>query len=149
MLATWLDTFFGKAVTSCLLCVRLPLCLSDNCAPKLSSSHNSDCHTSTSCLVTVVPPILPAWLLANQHFIKNNTSDRIKDHCPTALKFWYLFIFILSYGCFAFMCVCLCITCLQFLWKLEESVGSPGAGITDSCKPPCRCWEANLGPLKE
>ena len=39
-----------------------PLCLGDNCRLSLSSSQNSP--------VLVTPPILPAWLLANQHFIK-------------------------------------------------------------------------------
>ena len=26
---------------------------------------------------------------------------------------------------------------------------SPGTGVTDSCKPPCGCWESNLGTLEE
>jgi hypothetical protein len=36
--------------------------------------------------------------------------------------------------------------CLQ--WP-EQGVRSPGAGITDHCEPPCRCWELNPGPLQE
>ena len=49
----------------------------------IPSSQNSWCNASTSHLVAL--PILPAWLLANQYFIKD-TRDRIKDHCPTASK---------------------------------------------------------------
>ena len=55
MLATWLSTFFGEAVTSCLLCVWLPLCLGVDCRlnlfhfPEFSCSC---CPTSTSCLAT-------------------------------------------------------------------------------------------------
>ena len=37
-----------------------------------------------------------------------------------------------------FLSVCLC-----------EGVRFPGAGVTDSCEPPCGCWELNLGPLEE
>lgn len=25
----------------------------------------------------------------------------------------------------------------------------PGTGVTKSCKPPCQCWELNLGTLAE
>lgn len=35
----------------------------------------------------------------------------------------------------------------QCQWRLEEGVGSPGNGVTDSCEPPCGYWELNLGPL--
>ena len=34
-----------------------------------------------------------------------------------------------------------------YLWKSEK--GSLGTGITDSCEPPCGCWELNLGLLPE
>ena len=68
MFTTWLGTFFGKANTSCVL-------LGYNCRLSLSYSENS--------LVLIASPVLPAWLLANQCFIKNNTSDVIKDHCPS------------------------------------------------------------------
>ncbi|ERE79937.1 E3 ubiquitin-protein ligase [Cricetulus griseus] len=26
---------------------------------------------------------------------------------------------------------------------------SLGTGVTDSCEPPCQCWELNPGPLQE
>ncbi|KAL6069243.1 hypothetical protein STEG23_019702, partial [Scotinomys teguina] len=31
----------------------------------------------------------------------------------------------------------------------EDSIGPPGAGVTDSCELPCGCWELNLDPLEE
>lgn len=31
----------------------------------------------------------------------------------------------------------------------EEGFSSPGTGVTDGCKLPCRCWKWNLGPLQE
>ena len=65
--------------------ILLALCLDDDCRLKLPSSHNSHCHASTFCMVVVSLPVFPAWLLANQHFIKSNTSDRIKDHCLTVV----------------------------------------------------------------
>ena len=34
-------------------------------------------------------------------------------------------------------------------WKPEEGIGSPGAGVTNGCEPPCGCWESNLGPPGE
>lgn len=39
-----------------------------------------------------------------------------------------------------------CVWCLQ---GSEKGVGDPGTGITDGCKLPCACWEANVGSLKE
>ncbi|XP_038177019.1 E3 ubiquitin-protein ligase NEDD4 isoform X7 [Arvicola amphibius] len=33
--------------------------------------------------------------------------------------------------------------------KTEEGVGSPGSEVTDSCEPPCGCWELNPGSLEE
>jgi hypothetical protein len=31
----------------------------------------------------------------------------------------------------------------------SEDVGPHGYRVMDSCKPPCRCWELNLGSLEE
>lgn len=33
--------------------------------------------------------------------------------------------------------------------KLQESIITPGTGITDSCKLPCGGWELYLGPWAE
>ena len=33
--------------------------------------------------------------------------------------------------------------------KPQESIITPGTGITDSCKLPCGGWELNLGPWAE
>jgi hypothetical protein len=33
--------------------------------------------------------------------------------------------------------------------RIREGNKSFGTGVTDSCEPPCVCWELNLGPLKE
>ena len=71
MLAIWLGTIYQQGIL-----ILLTLCLDDNCKLTLSSSQNSP--------VLVTLTLLPAWLLANQRFIKNNISDRVQDHCPTA-----------------------------------------------------------------
>jgi hypothetical protein len=34
-------------------------------------------------------------------------------------------------------------------WRSEESVRSPGPGVTDGYEPPHRSWELNLSPLQE
>ena len=65
--------FLREACSSCFLCIWLTLWL--------SSSQNS--------LSLVIPPILPVWLPANQHFIKliqvaNLYS--VQDHCTTAVS---------------------------------------------------------------
>lgn len=41
-----------------------------------------------------------------------------------------------------FTCACAC-------ESQKGGVGSPGAGVTDGCEPPCRYWNVNLGPLKD
>lgn len=50
------------------------------------------------------------------------------------LGFFVLNVYVCGHAC-ASMC----------LWRLEEGVESPGAGVTDGCEP-CRCWEVNLSP---
>ena len=32
--------------------------------------------------------------------------------------------------------------------SLEEDIGFPGTGVTDSFEPPCQCWELNLSPVE-
>ena len=71
MLATWLSTFFSMADD--ILFLRYLDRTEEEWAsffPEFSCSHWP---ASTSCLV--VPPILPAWLLANQHFFKHNWQN--------------------------------------------------------------------------
>jgi E3 ubiquitin-protein ligase NEDD4 len=41
------------------------------------------------------------------------------------------------------------IICITGSCGAEEGIGSPGIGVIDGCKPPCSCWELNLGPMKE
>lgn len=38
---------------------------------------------------------------------------------------------------------------MQCLWRPEERIKSSGAGVTDGCGQPRRCWEQNPGPLEE
>ena len=63
-----------------IILILLPLCLGDGGRLNLSSSQKS------SILITL--PILSAWLLANQHFIKQVQETKlfsVQDHCSTAL----------------------------------------------------------------
>ena len=51
-------------------------------------------------------------------------------------------------------CICVCVACIyvcapnvQYSWRPEESVRSPGIGVTEDYEPPYGCWVQNLGPL--
>jgi hypothetical protein len=46
---------------------------------------------------------------------------------------------------------CMPVYCMLawLLWKSKEGSRSPGAGVTDICELPHRCWESNLGLLEE
>lgn len=46
-----------------------------------------------------------------------------------------------------FACMCVCAPCICLV--LEDSIGSPGTGVTDDCEPPCGCWKWDLHPLEE
>lgn len=35
--------------------------------------------------------------------------------------------------------------CAWHHWRSEGGIGSPKTRVTDDCKPPCVCWELNLG----
>lgn len=51
-----------------------------------------------------------------------------------------------------FMCVRVCmshVSCVQYLGKLDECVGSARAGITGSCVSFGWYWNPNAGPLEE
>ena len=75
--------------------ILLPLCLDDDCRLKLPSSQSSHCITSTSCLVA--PPILPAFLLANQCLFK----IQVTGYRPLSHLSFYLFF---SMGSFLGQC---------------------------------------------
>ena len=54
------------------------------------------------------------------------------------------------YGCFSYIYVYVGTqTWYQYQWSLEEDSGYPETEVTDGCKPPCGCWELNLGNLEE
>ena len=37
---------------------------------------------------------------------------------------------------------------MQYPWRPDEGIKSPGTGVTDGCQLPRECWESNLSPLK-
>lgn len=41
------------------------------------------------------------------------------------------------------VCMCVCVLCAEYLQNPEESFESPEIEVTDSCVPPCGCWEPN------
>ena len=43
----------------------------------------------------------------------------------------------------------LCTVCIQYPQRQAESVRSPGTGVPDVYKLPCRYCVSNLGPLEE
>lgn len=57
---------------------------------------------------------------------------------------------------FYFMCVSVLPACIsvhlvhaKYPQRSEESAGCSVTGVTDNCRPPCRCWELRLGPPRE
>lgn len=64
-----------------------------------------------------------------------------KEIPPQPLKKYGLFIFKISVGS---VCVRVCVCGYELCRSsqgLEESVRSPGTGVSDSCEPTCGCWE--------
>lgn len=60
-------------------------------------------------------------------------------------EFFYICLFLhYVYGSFDCMHVQMCMQCTC---RSEEGTRCPGAGVRDSCKPPCGCWESNFRPL--
>lgn len=45
-----------------------------------------------------------------------------------------------------YMYVCVLHMCLGPMKVPEVFIRSPATEVIDRCKPPCRCWESNLGP---
>lgn len=45
--------------------------------------------------------------------------------------------------------VCVCNTCVQWLWKPEEGVGCSGTRVTDDCESLYGCWELNPIPFQD
>lgn len=69
---------------------------------------------------------------------------------PLFLKiFKKLFSILLSiYGHFTWTCICVPHVCLV-ADDVEEGIGTPGPGVTDSCVALGECWGLNLDPLQE
>lgn len=56
----------------------------------------------------------------------------------------FVAIILFTYGCFACMYKCMyCTTYICCMSILEEGIGSPRNGVTDSCKPP---WVVGIRP---
>ena len=73
----WLGTFYQGGILT-----LLPLDLGADCRLSLSTSQKPP--------ILLALPLLPAWILANQHFIKAiqvTNLYKVQDHCPTAM--WY------------------------------------------------------------
>jgi hypothetical protein len=78
-------------------------------------------------------------------------AHRTELRCQASFYLSHRYYFLLNF--FKNVCIFICKgvlpVCMQFLQRSEEGVTSPGTGVTDVCKPPCGCWELNLGPLEE
>jgi hypothetical protein len=59
--------------------------------------------------------------------------------CSTssALRFLFEMLFLSLSVC---LHECMCATCMQYLWRPDEGLCSPGAGVTDGYKLSCGCW---------
>lgn len=61
---------------------------------------------------------------------------------PLPLSKDLLFLFY-GYVCFAYMYAYA--PCVKSLWRSEEVVGFPGAGVSNGCELPRGCWDLHLG----
>jgi hypothetical protein len=75
-----------------------------------------------------------------------------KRNCLNLIPWqWKLFndFFVLCVWVSCLHCVSVYKACAWWLWRPEESTGSPRTGVTDGCELPCGCWGLNLGPSQE
>jgi hypothetical protein len=92
---------------------------------------------------------------AHVHLWKSEVNIRcLPQSLYQIYKRFFSFILFLFYVSKCFMCVvCMyvCMYCskhMQCSQSPEEGVRSSETGFMDSCKPPCKCWDSNLGLLK-
>jgi hypothetical protein len=67
-------------------------------------------------------------------------ADFLSYFCVSLKEFFFKKIYVCG------MSICVYHVYAWSLWRPD--VSSPGTGVTDSCEPPCWCWEYGLGPLK-
>lgn len=65
---------------------------------------------------------------------------------PTVSSYFKILLYV--HGRFACLFVCAPHVCLC-PWQPEESMRSPGTGVTGGCEPSFGCFELNPGPLEE
>lgn len=81
--------------------------------------------------------VLPSLLCGCLIWALTVTSNKIHSSVCIAVRFY--FPYIISVHHVSALCP----------ERSEEDVSSPGTRVTGSSKPPCMCWELNLGPLRE
>lgn len=59
-----------------------------------------------------------------------------------------VFFFKIYFMYVLFMCVCMCPTCVQCLWRSKEDIGFLETRVADSCES-LWYWELNLRPLEK
>lgn len=77
---------------------------------------------------------------------QGSTQGTIQAVRSEAIRFWgHLLIF------FSKFVVAVVFNVIVFsAWgSQKEGFGSPGTGAKESCRPPCECWDLNLGLLEE
>lgn len=58
-------------------------------------------------------------------------------------------IFFCIFTCVFCLQVCMCTTCVQYLWRPEVGVQVSATGVTGGCELPCGCWELSTDPLQD
>lgn len=88
-------------------------------------------------------------LLIARRYKKKNTANNMRFLSGLMKMFWskmWIYLLFLLYVWGLCWHVCLCITCMPDVWRLEECVQSLKL---DSWEPTCGCWKLNPSPLQD
>lgn len=83
--------------------------------------------------------------------VLSRTMDRPRiTYMVTDVQMLWFFKILFIYFVYVCLHICPCTTCMQYLQRPKESIGSRGTEVTESCEARglCECWELKPGSLK-